>query len=134
MQSKQHIPDLATLMQCFAIYDEASRQGPIAVNVLSHNCLPEQEVLMAFMDHISAKRRLTPAKQTGPKLTAASMHNASRACRWCSVCTSMDHIKATCPYRSADDPQGPKRPMTKPSYRPPLSALNSRIAPLERDF
>ena len=28
----------------------------------------------------------------------------------------MDHIKATCPYWSADDPQGPKRPMTKPSY------------------
>ena len=64
---------------CSGAPDEPSGQGPIAVNVLSHNCPPEQEVPM---DHISAKRRLTPVKQTGPKLTAASMHNASRACRY----------------------------------------------------
>ena len=35
----------------------------------------EQEVI--------STRRLTLAKQTGPKLTAASMHNASRACCMC---------------------------------------------------
>ena len=33
---------------------------------------------------------------------------------WCSICTSMDHTKHMCPYRSQDEHLGPKRPLAKP--------------------
>ena len=72
------------------------------------------------MTSTSAKRQPTLVKLTGLRLTAVSMPNASRSLSaegWCSICTSMDHVKAMCPYRPADDQLGQKRPLAKPKPR-----------------
>ena len=127
VHSKKHIPDLATWMQCFAIYS--------AVLLTKH---PEraQSLLMyaAIIARLSKKFRWPAwiiydqyfrqeAADTGKtdwsKIdssihTQCFMGMSLSADGWCSICTSMDHTKHTCPYRSHDEHLGSKRPLAKP--------------------
>jgi hypothetical protein len=51
VRSKRHIPDLATWVQCFAMYS-AVRQGPVTAHVLSCNFPAEKEISMAVLDNL----------------------------------------------------------------------------------
>ena len=132
VQSKKHIPDLATWMQCFAIYSAVllTKHPDRAQSLLMYSaiiaCLskkfrwPSWIIYDQYFRQEAADTGKTDWSKIDSSIHAQCFTGMSLCAEgWCSICTSMDHIKATCPYRSADDPQGPKRPMTKPSYRPP---------------
>ena len=64
--------------------NQTSRKGPIIADVRGHNRTSEQEVSLASLDNMTsifAKRQQTLARQTGRRLTAASIPSASRGCR-----------------------------------------------------
>ena len=127
--SKKHIPDLATWIQCFAIYS--------AVLLIRH---PErvQSLLMysATIARLSKKFRWPSwiiydqyfrqeAADTGKADWSKIDSSIYTQCftgmaltdGWCSICTSMDHVKGSCPYQSTEEQLGQKRPASK--SRPP---------------
>ena len=73
----------------------------------------------SYTINISAKRRPTRAKRIGKKLTVAYNYTQcftgmSLTEGWCSICTSMDHGKATCPYKPTEEQPGHRKPPLKP--------------------
>ena len=128
VQSKKQIPDLATWIQCFAIYS--------AVLLTKYPGRAQSLFLYsATISRLSKKFRWPSwiiydqqfrqeAADTGLSdwakidssiytqcFTAMSLNRGG----WCSICTSMDHVKETCPYQSAEDRLGQKRQGTSPN-------------------
>ena len=137
VQSKKHIPDLATWAQCSAIYS--------AVLVTKY---PERAQMLFMYSAIIARlskrfrwlswtiydqyfREAADTGKTDWSKIDSSIHAqcftgmSLSAEGWCSICTSMDHVKATCPYRPADDQLGQKRPLAKP--KPPTKRARLQL-------
>ena len=67
--------------------------------------------------------RLVKDRQQHP---CSMLHGDVPQCRGLVLCTSMDHVRATCPYRQADDQPGQKRTFTKPKP-PPLKRARTQF-------
>ena len=126
LKSKKHIPDLSTWAQCFAIY---------ASVLLAKHPQRAQSLFMysATIARLSKKFRWPSwiiydqhfrqeAADTGKTDWAKIDSGIYTQCftgmslteGWCSICTSMDHVKATCPYKPTEEQPGHRKPPLKP--------------------
>ena len=129
VHSKKHIPDLATWIQCFAIYSAVllTKYPERAQSLLMYSASisqlskkfrwPSWIIYAQHFGHEGADSGKTDWSKIDSSIYTQRFTGMSLSEGWCSICTSMDHVKATCPYRSPDHLLGQKKLPLKP--RPP---------------
>ena len=140
VQSKKHIPDLATWTQCFAIYSAVlvTKYPERAQTLFMYSAIiarlskqfrwPSFIIYDQYFCQEAADTGKTDWSKIDSSIHAQCFTGMSLSAEgWCSICTSMDHVKATCPYRPADDQLGQKRPFL-PQKELALSSGQKRLA------
>ena len=138
VQSKKHIPDLATWTQCFAIYSAVlvTKYPERAQTLFVYSAIiarlskqfrwPSFIIYDQYFRQEAADTGKTDWSKIDSSIHAQCFTGMSLSAEgWCSICTSMDHVKATCPYRPADDQLGQKRPLVKP--KPPTKRAHLQL-------
>ena len=133
VHSKKYIPDLATWVQCFAIYSAVllAKHPERAQSLLMYSatiaCLskkfrwPSWIIYDQYIRQEAADSRKIDWSKIDSSIYIQCFIGMSLTEGWCSICTSMDHVKGSCPYRSAEEHPDQRRWMQKhklPQKRP----------------
>ena len=127
LRTRRLIPDLDTWTQCFAIYTAVlGTKHPTRVQSLLMYTAVVAKLSKKFKwpswviyDHNFRQDAADMGQLDWSKIdggiyaqcfTGMSLSNEG----WCTLCNSMDHLKAACPCRPPGEPQSPKRPIPNP--------------------
>ncbi len=126
VHSKKHIPDLATWVQCFAIYSSVllTKYPERAQSLLMYSATiarlskkfrwPSWIIYDQYFRQEAADTGKTDWAKIDSSIHTQCFTGMSLSAEgWCSICTSMDHTKQTCPYRPQEEFTGSKRPLTR---------------------
>ena len=126
VRSQKHISDLSTWMQCFAIYSAVllTKYPERAQSLLMYSAViarlskkfrwPSWIIYDQYFRQEAADTGKTDWSKIDSSIHTQCFTGMSLSAEgWCSICTSMDHTKYTCPYRTQDESPGSKRPIAK---------------------
>ena len=118
VHSKKHIPDLATWIQCFATYSAVllTRHSERAQSLLMYSATIarlSKKFRWIIYDQYFRQEAADTSKTDWAKIDSSiytqCFTGMSLTDGWCSISTSMDHAKGSCPYQSTEDQPGQKK-------------------------
>ena len=145
MSSRKLIPDLATWLQCFAIYTAVATENKpeLTKGLLAYATTiakasakyrwPSWIVYDQNFRQEAADNDVTDWSKVDPSIyTQCFTNTALSGESWCRVCQSVEHNSDSCPSRPSRPSQGPwKRSLSTPpppppgKKRPPPHSLNA---------
>ena len=122
LRTRRLIPDLATWTQCFAIYTAVlGTKHPTRVQslliymaVVAKLSKKLKWPSRVIYDHNFRQEAADMGQLDWSKIDGGSMLMFLSNEGWCTLCNSMDHLKAACPCRPPDELQSRKRPIPNP--------------------